>query len=280
MRSIENTGRHEPHRPAGVRFGEAPARMGDGWEMDEGRRSGSRLRAQLNVPVAMEVPHAPFRGRRPGDFSCTRVIARGPAVATSPERPPATAPEVLEPGEHSAGCTELGVSAGRARAGDGPGGEPRELAAGRGAGPPLVMKRKERGGCGGGSRRLLQAGRGGQSPPVRSTTSGWSRTVLKIAAVLRVCAASSPRLVVSSPVAWLVRQSATASWSGVRRVQAGDRGGGARRTFAYSASGLPSRGTAAAHGCGDPAPDTRLRRPRARHPLCGDPRPRARPAPT
>jgi hypothetical protein len=50
--------------------------------------------AQLTLPAGMPVA-APFEGRRP--TASYPVVQRGPAVATSPEWPPATAPEFLEP---------------------------------------------------------------------------------------------------------------------------------------------------------------------------------------
>jgi hypothetical protein len=89
MRNIENTAVNDLiARASGRRrYSDSMAAVDDDADPDADA-------AQLTLPVSMPVA-APFEGRRP--TASYPVVQRGPAVATSPEWPPATAPEFLEP---------------------------------------------------------------------------------------------------------------------------------------------------------------------------------------
>jgi hypothetical protein len=89
MRSIENTAVNDLIARASGRRPSASMAMVDDADGDPDPDA-----AQLTLPVAMPVA-APFEARRA--TSSYPVVHRGPAVAASPEWPPATAPEFLEP---------------------------------------------------------------------------------------------------------------------------------------------------------------------------------------
>ena len=91
MRNIENTAVNDLiERASGGRRPSASMAAVD----DDADGDPDPDAAQLTLPVAMPVA-APFEARRV--TSSYPGVHRGPAAATSPEWPPATAPEFLEP---------------------------------------------------------------------------------------------------------------------------------------------------------------------------------------
>jgi hypothetical protein len=114
MRSIENTAVNDLIARASGRRPSASMAMVD----DDADGDPDPDAAQLTLPIAMPVA-APFEARRA--TSSYPVVHRGPAVATSPEWPSATAPEFLEP----ASPRRLYELASRVEQGETGGGAPR-----------------------------------------------------------------------------------------------------------------------------------------------------------